>query len=153
MTKYEERLKQREKELGLAIYFAKEFINELGRDKALKVIEKAWTKYGIDYMNQRLKGTPPEDRLKALGNWYRQQAVAREELKVVEATTKRVCIEISRCPTYDICKNQGVPEICQKYCDSDYAVARTIHPKVKLVRDKEIAHGADYCNHCWVMED
>ncbi|MFC1929743.1 L-2-amino-thiazoline-4-carboxylic acid hydrolase [Chloroflexota bacterium] len=153
MVEYEERLKQREAELELAIYFAKEFINEFGRQRALEIIEKAWTKYGINRMKQRLRGAPSEDRLKKLGEWFKEQATNRQELKVVEATPKRVCIEISRCPTYDVCKNQGVPEICQKYCDSDYAVTRTIHPKVKLLRNKEIAYGADCCNHCWIMED
>ena len=153
MVEYEERLKQREAELEMAIYFAKELINELGRRRALEIIEKAWTKYGINNMEQRLKGVPLEDRLKKLGEWYKKLAANRQELRVVEATPQRVCIEISRCPTYDVCKNYGVPEICQKYCDSDYAVARTVHPKVKLVRDKEIAYSADCCNHSWVMDD
>ncbi|MFC1914258.1 L-2-amino-thiazoline-4-carboxylic acid hydrolase [Chloroflexota bacterium] len=153
MVEYEERLKQREKELELAIYFAKELINELGKRRALEIIEKAWTKYGINNMKQRLKGAASEDRLKKLGEWFKEQATNRQELKVIEATPQRVRIEISQCPTYDVCKNHRVPEICQKYCDSDYAVAQTIHTKVKLVRDKEIAYSADYCNHCWVMDD
>jgi hypothetical protein len=28
-----------------------------------------------------------------------------------------------------------------------------IHPKAKLIRDKELANGADHCNHVWVLED
>jgi hypothetical protein len=46
----------------------------------------------------------------------------------------------------------GIPELCQKYCDSDYGAATLINPKIKLVRDKELAYGADLCNHCWIME-
>ena len=42
--KYEERLKQRKEQLELAIYFTKEFISELGKERALETIEKAWTK-------------------------------------------------------------------------------------------------------------
>ena len=151
--KYEERLKQRKEQLELAIYFAKEFISELGTERALETIEKAWTKYQIDNWNKRLGGIRPEAKLEALGEWFKQEAANRPELKVLEATPKRVCIEMSRCVTYDVCKNWGVPEICQKYCDSDYPVARAIHPKVRLVRDKEIAYNAEYCNHCWIMEE
>ena len=153
MGEYEEFVKQREKELEMAIYFAKEFMEEIGKERALKIIEKAWIKFGIDRINKRLEGVPPEERLKAHGEWYKSQAATRPELKVIEISPKRVCIEMSRCATYDVCKKHGVPEICQKYCDSDYAPAQAIHPKVKLVRDKEIAYGADYCNHCWVMEN
>lgn len=153
MAQYEERLKQEEAKLKLAIYFAKEFMEELGKERALKRIEKAWAKYGADIMNSRLEGIPSEDRLKALGEWFKVQVATRPELKVVEASPTRVCIEISRCPTYEVCQKLGVVEICQKYCDSDYVSAQAIHPKVKLVRDKEIAYGAAYCNHCWVMEE
>ena len=150
---HEERLKQSEAELKLAIYFAKEFMKELGKEKALEIMEKAWANYQIDNWNKRLEGVPPEQRFKALGEWFKQQAANRPELKVIEAIPKRVCIEISRCLTYDVCKKLGVPEICQKYCDSDYIVAPTIQPKVRLVRDKALAYGADYCNHCFIMED
>jgi len=153
MAEYEERVKQEEAKVKLAIYFAKEFMEELGKEKALEIIEKAWAKYGADNMKSRLEGVPAEERLKALGEWFKAQAAIRPELKVVEATSTRVCIEISRCPTYDVCQKLGVAEICRRYCDSDYPAAQAIHPKVKLVRDKEIAYGADCCNHCWVMEE
>jgi len=154
MTNYEERLKQEEAKLKLAIYFAKEFIAELGKEKALKIIEKAWAKYGNDMWNSRLEGVPQEGRFKALGEWFiKAQGENRPELKVIEVTPERVCIELSWCPTWEVCRKLGVPEICQMYCDSDYISAKTIHPKVKLVRDKELAYGADRCNHCWVLEE
>ena len=152
MGEYEERVKRREAELELAIDLAKVLLEELGQEKALEIMEKAWIKYGTDSMNRRLEGIPSEDRLKALGEWFKEQGATRSDLKIVEATPKRVCIEISQCPTYEVYVKHGLPEICQKYCDSDYVVAKTIHPKVRLVRDKEIAYGADYCNHCWIME-
>jgi hypothetical protein len=153
MATYEERVKQEETKLTLAIYFAKEFMGELGKEKALKIIEKAWAKYGADNLKSRLEGVPPEQRLKALGEWFKAQTQNRPELKVVEATPKRLCIELSWCATWEACKKLGVPEICQKYCDSDFPAAKAIHPKVKLVRDKELAYGASVCNHCWVMEE
>ena len=31
--------------------------------------------------------------------------------------------------------------------------AKHQHPNVKSVRDKEIAYGADYHNHCWIKEE
>ena len=150
---YEERLKLEKERLRLAIYFAREFMEALGKEKALDIIEKAWVKYGADNWKGRLGDVPPQDTLKAIGDWFQAQEKVRPELKVVEATPKRLCIEIEKCPTYDICKEMGVPEVCQKYCDSDYGSAPLLHPKIKMVRDKELAYGADLCNHCWVMEE
>jgi len=153
LAEYEERLKQDKDRLRLAIYFAREFMAALGKEKALAIIEKAWIKYGADNWKSRLKGVPPEDTLKVMGEWFKAQEKARPELKVVEATPKRLCIEIRKCPTYDVCQEMGVPEVCQKYCDSDYGAATLMNPKLKLVRDKELAYGADLCNHCWIMEE
>lgn len=153
MAEFEERLIQEEAKLKLAILFAKAMTEELGQEKAREIILKGWAKYGADSMKSRLEGVPEEDRLKALGEWFKKQEATRPELKVIEATPKKLSIELSWCPTYEICKKLGVMEICQIYCDSDYVSAGAIHPKVKLVRDKELAFGADRCNHCWVMEE
>ncbi len=153
MADYEQVVKERERELELAIYFAKGFIEELGRKKALQIIEKAWEKYWIDYINRQLKDIPLEGRLKAWGDYLKAQSNMKQWRKIVEVSPKRVCVEILRCPTYDICEQHGVREICQKSCNSDFIKAKAIHPKVKLVRDKAIAYGAEICNHCYVMED
>lgn len=152
MTEYEEKLKLERERLKVAVYFAKEFMAALGREKALDIIEQAWAKYGADNWKGRLKGVPHKDTLKAMGEWFKAQEKVRPELKVIESTPKRLCIEVRKCPTYDICQEMGVPEICQKYCDSDYGAASLINPKLKLVRDKELAYGANVCNHCWVIE-
>jgi predicted ArsR family transcriptional regulator len=147
------RVRQRQTEIELAVYFYKEFVKEVGKERALDVIERAWVAYGSDSMRKRLEGVPEERRLEALGEGYRAQLASRPELKLIEAGPKRVAIEIHSCPTWDACVNLGVPEMCQRYCDSDYPAAQVISPKVKLVRDKEIANGATYCNHTWILEE
>ncbi len=152
MADYEERVKLVKEQLRLAIYFAKEFMDELGKEKALEIIERAWIKYGADNWKGRLAGIPPEDIIGTMGEWFKAQAEIRSELRVVEATPERLSIEFTQCPQYDVCKEMGVPEICQKYCDSDYGAAALMHPRLKMVRDKEIAHGAEICNHSWIME-
>ena len=156
MTDYEKRLKQREAELEVALCFAKALIEEIGKEKALEIIKKGWVNVGIKSINNRLNGvplSPPEGRLEAFGEFFRKAADSRPEIKLVEASPRRVAIEISRCLTYDACKAQGLPEVCQMYCDSDYIVASEIHPKVKMVRDKVIAYGDNLCNHTWILEE
>lgn len=151
MSDYEERLEEARKNLKLAVYFVKQFTEVLGREKTLEIIEKAWSQYLIDNWKSRLEGVSPEDTLKAMGEWFKAQAWSY--FKIVEATPKRLQIEYAKCPVYDACKELGVPEICQKYCDADYGAIPVMYPKIKLARDKEIAYGADRCNHCWIMEE
>lgn len=152
MTDYEERTKMAREQLRLAIYFAKEFMDELGKEKALEVLERAWIKYGADNWKPRLAGVPQEEIISKMGEWFKEQEKVRSELRVVEATPEHLSIEFTHCPQFDVCKEQGVPELCQKYCDSDYGAAALIHPKLKLIRDKELAYGAEICNHSWIME-
>ena len=156
MSEYEKRLKQREAELEVALCFAKTLIEELGKEKALDIIKKGWVKVGVNNQNNRFANVPmdpPEGRLKALGEFFKNTTISRPEVKVVEASPKRVAIEISRCLTYDICQAHGIPEVCQMYCESDYIAAKAIHPKVKMVRDKVLAYGDNLCNHSWVLEE
>ncbi len=153
MADYEERVRQEEARLRLALDFAEAMTEELGEEKAQEIIRKGWAKFGADNIRSRLEGVPAEDRLAALGEWFQKQAEVRPELKVIEATPKKLSVEFSGCPVYEVCKKAGKMEVCQAYCDSDFMVTDVIHPKVKLVRDKELAYGAAICNHCWIMED
>jgi hypothetical protein len=104
-------------------------------------------------VNKALSGVPTEERFIAFGKWIMDRSGINPWMEVIEAGPKRVAIKITRCTTYDACKNMGVPEVCQAYCDSDFLSTPMIHPKAKLVRDKELANGADHCNHVWTLED
>ena len=153
MKTYEEQVKQRERELDLAIYFAEGLMEEVGREKAYDILKKGWSKSWLSAFNKALGEVPLAERFEAFGKWMADRSANNPWTEVVEAGPKRVAIKITRCTTYDACKNRGVPEICQAYCDSDYISASVIHPKVKLIRDKELANGADHCNHAWVLEE
>jgi hypothetical protein len=153
MATYEEQVKQREGELDLAIYFAKALMEEVGKERALEILKKGWAESWLSGLNKALDGVPTAERFSAFGKWLTDRSAGNPWMEVLEATPKRVAIKITRCTTYDACKNKGVPEVCQAYCDSDFVSAPMIHPKAKLIRDKELANGADHCNHVWVLED
>ena len=38
-------------------------------------------------------------------------------------------------------------------CDPDFSMASAMNPKLKLVRDKTLMEGHDYCNHRYVWEE
>ncbi|MBI4297233.1 MAG: L-2-amino-thiazoline-4-carboxylic acid hydrolase [Chloroflexi bacterium] len=151
----DETFKKAEGEVRLAAYFARAFIKEVGKKKAMKVIGQAYEEYMVDEQGRRYKDVPsnPEARMEALANRFRQAAKDNPALTLKELSPKRVAIEIHRCPVHEVYTKYGIGDVCQKYCDSDYPAARAIHPKIALIRDKEIAYGAEYCNHSWVLEE
>ena len=153
MATYEEQVKQREGELDLAIYFAKAIMEDVGKERALEILKKGWAESWLSGVNKALSGVPAEERFTAFGKWIMERSAINPWMEVIEAGPKRVAIKITRCTTYDACKNKGIPEVCQAYCDSDFLSAPMIHPKAKLTRDKELANGADHCNHIWIIED
>ena len=153
MTTYEEQVKKREGEIDLAIYFAKALIEEVGKERALEILKKGWSESWLDGLNRGIGDLPEAERFTAFGKWMMDRSASNPWMEVIEAGPKRVAIKITRCTTYDACKNKGLPELCHAYCDSDFVSAPMIHPKVKMIRDKELARGADHCNHVWVMED
>lgn len=153
MANYEEQVRQRERELDLVIYFAKALMEEVGKARGLEILKKGWSESWLNGLNKALGGVAPDQRFAAFGKWMMDRSKSNPWMDVLEAGPRRVAIKITRCATYDACKNRGVPEICQAYCDSDYLSAPGIHPKARLIRDKEIANGADYCNHVWILEE
>ena len=153
MATYEEQVKKREGELDLALYFAEALMDEIGKAGALEILKKGWSESWLRGLNKALAGVPKEERFTAFGKWIMDRSASNPWMEVLEAGPRRVAIKITRCTTYDACKKRGVPEVCRAYCDSDYLSAPMIHPKAKLVRDKELANGADYCNHVWVLGD
>ena len=153
MAEYDERVKAREAEVNLAIYFAKALMNEIGKERAYDILKKGWSDAWTAGLSKALEGIPTANRFEAFGNWMKERAKTDPWLEVLEVTPERVAIKITKCPTYDACKNKGAVEVCQAYCDSDYLSAPLIHPKVKITRDKEIGYGADYCNHVWTLQD
>jgi predicted ArsR family transcriptional regulator len=143
-----------ESRLMLAAYFAKAMISELGQEEAMEIIGQAYQEYANDDMAELMEGaSEDEERFARLVEWQRELASKRPEIRIVEASARRLAIEIHTCRNYEVYKQYGVAEVCQKYCDADFAAAKVVSPRVTLTRSKEIAYGAPYCNHCWTLED
>ena len=62
--------------IQLAIYFAKEMIEELGKDKALEIIGKAYQKYSNDTFPEPYLDIPMEKRFQKFINMDMNSKVA-----------------------------------------------------------------------------
>ncbi len=57
-------------------------------------------------------------------------------------------IDMTKCPYNDVCTEQGCPELCCCFCDSDDIAYGSLHPKLFWHRTKTLGHGGDCCDFC-----
>jgi len=137
----------------LAVYFAKEMIEELGKEKALEIIGRAYQKYSNDTFPLPYQDLPRDKVFKQFKDDLVTKAEQESHLSIVEESDRHIKVRFDRCPTYEVFADYGIPEVCQKYCDGDFEAFRHVHPGLKVTREHEIAYGDAYCDHCWTMEE
>jgi hypothetical protein len=145
--------KQAENKIKLAVYFAREMIEELGRERALEIIGNAYQKYSNDHFVEPFENIPLDNRFQAFKDDLKTKAEKAGNPVVVEESDRHIKVRFDRCPTYEVYRDYGIPEVCQKYCDGDFEAFRKVHPKLKMTREHEIAYGDAYCDHCWTLEE
>ena len=131
--------------------FAKEFMAELGKERALAIISRAFEKLQLEAAHE-LAEQLGSNTLEALADHYRKMAAERDTLELLEVTDRRIALKISRCTSWEAFQALGAPELCRLYCDSDYAYIKAFNPKMKMVRTQTLAGGDDCCDHVWVIE-
>ena len=145
--------KEAENRVKLAAYFAKEMIETLGKDKAMEIIGRAYQRYSNAHFSEPYLDMPLEKRFQAFKEDLKARAKENEHPVVLEESDRHIKVRFSRCPTYEVYKDYGIPEVCQKYCDSDFEAFPQIDPKIRVTREHEIAYGDSYCDHCWTLEE
>ena len=152
MNDWEETLQRRRKELELAVCFARQVIEDLGKERGLDLLERAFERYGTDHISKLLEGVPLERRFE---RWREVQAGNVKKFpgtEIISSSDKEIEVRITKCASAQIFAENGLGEVCRRYCQSDFATAGAIHPKVKLVRTKALAFGDECCNHRWILE-
>lgn len=152
MSEWEEVLAKRRKEMELAVYFARQLVEEVGKERALEILGRAFERYLTDYLSKALQGVPVEKRFEKWCERLRQSAQEFPWFEVVACSGREVAVKITRCASYEVFAENGLGEVCRRYCDADFPTAKAIHPDLRLVRDKALANGDECCNHRYVLE-
>ena len=140
-------------EIKLAVYFAKEMYEMLGRDKALEIIGQAYQHYSDDHMSEPYLDMPLEKCFPAFKKNLKAEAERDKSFLITEESDTHIKVKFHRCPYYEVYKDFGIPEVCQKFCDADFGAFRKVHPNLHLTREHEIPRGDGYCDHCWTLEE
>jgi len=145
-------LKQAEDKWGLVSHFYREVEKEVGEKKAMEIAQRAFIAELSEGIEKDLEGFEGKERFDAWKKELQRRAELDPNIRVLEVAPDKVCIEVTRCSTEEALRKLGLIKLCQAYCDSDFESAKAIHPQVRMTRDKTIAYGDAYCNHCWVWD-
>lgn len=136
----------------LAVAFAEEFIAELGAERAMPAMARAFEKIQVR-AGTKLAADLGGNSCAVLGEHLRRRAEELPTLEVLEADDRHVALRISRCRASEAFRHLGAPEICRLYCDSDHAFIRAFNPSMELIRTKTLAGGDECCDHVWAVAE
>ena len=135
----------------LAVAFAREAMAELGEERTLRIIARAFDRMQAGAardLASRLGG----NSLDALAGHYRALEAEKDNLEVLEVTPSRIALKITRCRAWEAFQRLQAPDICRCYCESDHAYIRAFNPEMELIRTKTISAGDEYCDHIWALK-
>lgn len=71
------------------------------------------------------------------------------EIQWVERSGKAIQFRLSRCLYWEICQQQGCPELCQVYCKNDDTAFSGLLPKIQFQRTQTLGTGGQCCDFCF----
>jgi hypothetical protein len=134
--------------LRLATALEKEF----GKEKTIELLKK-FTAEGMMQLGQTQAEKATDQNLKTYTAQFSNPDAYKNTLtkEVVEDTDKAFELKVTECIWATTFLNAKAGDIgYAAVCWGDYAWAEGFNPKIKLVRDKTLMQGHDYCNHRYV---
>ena len=134
------------------IYLAKAMEKEMGKDKLIEFLKKTttekWIKRGQEHANNS-----PDNSFKTYVNTFRPPRYRAQLTHEVVVDTDTVFeLKVKECLTSWAFRRADAADIGYAYiCFGDYAWAESFNPKIKMVRDKTLMQGHDYCNHRYIL--
>lgn len=140
-------LTRREIEARIAGPLIRAFIEEMGRDKALAVVNrviKSLAQESGAELAKQLGGNSMADFARGLSAWAAGDAY---EMEVLELSDTRYFFDIKRCRYADMYKELGMADLgVVLSCARDFELVEGFNPRMKLVRTKTIMEGNDHCD-------
>jgi hypothetical protein len=134
------------------INLAKALEKEIGKEKLIQFLKRATTAKWIAKGQEQASGSP-DNSFKTYVNTFRPPNFEDELThEVVEDSDTAFEIEVKECLSSLVFRKEDAADIGYAYiCFGDYAWAEGFNPKIKLVRDKTLMQGHDYCNHRYIL--
>ena len=131
----------------------KELGAQLGRDELVRMLQKAVD----DVVRKKTAGRPPavRDLVIFASNMKNMPPLMQHalEAEIVEQSPEAFEYRVKKCLWAKVFRDGDVADIgYAMVCYPDYAVARGLNPKLRLIRTKTLMQGDDGCSLRYVME-
>ena len=136
------------------IQLAKALEKELGREKTMAFLKK-YTEERMLQNGKILASKLPDNSFQTGMDLYRDRERYKNTLtmEIIEDTERAFELKVTECIWAASFLNAGAGEIgYASVCYGDYALAEGFNPKIKLIRDKTLMQGHEYCNHRYILE-
>ena len=147
-------LVRREIEAGIAVPLIKAFMEEVGREKALKIVGKVIEELAAEsgrMLAKMVGGNSLEHFAKAAAVFAQGGA---SESEAVESGPGRLASNTTRCRYAEMYKERGWEEFGYLLsCGRDYAMIKGFNPKIKLTRTQTVMEGAPFCDFRFEMTE
>ncbi len=138
---------------GEFIQLAKALEKEMGQDKLLDFLSKN-TEARLFQAGQRQAKQSPDQSFATYVNTFKGPNYDKTlTMEIVEDTDKAFELKVTECIWASVFLQAKAGEIgYAAVCFGDYAWAQGFNAKIKLVRDKTLMQGHEFCNHRYVWE-
>jgi len=139
---------------GEFISIVKAFSKQFGKDKVIELIKKHDAENMLKYGQSQAKKSP-DNNFQTYVSMFRNNPYYDKTLtmEIVEDTEKAFEIKVTECiwATTFLQANAGEFGYAA-ICFGDYAWAEGFNPKIRMVRDKTLMQGDEYCNHQYIWQ-
>lgn len=139
---------------GEFIQIVKAFAKEFGKDKVIDFLKKRDRENMLKYGQNQAKKSP-DNSFQAYVSMFRNNPYYDKTLtmEIVEDTETAFEIKVTECIWATTFRQADAGEFgYAAICFGDYAWAEGFNPKIKMVRDKTLMQGKEFCNHRYVWQ-
>jgi len=146
-------LKRREIEARILAPTIEAFAAEIGRDRALEIVQGVITRIARDQGNalaDRIVANTLPHFVKSQADWQKEDALHIEVRRMDDTAYD---FDVTRCRYAEMYRALGIPELgAVLSCGRDFALGAGFNPDLKLTRSQTIMDGAPRCDFRYRLE-
>jgi len=135
------------------IRLAKALEKEMGKEKLIEFLKKYTHENSLKFGQQHAKRSPDNSFQTYVKTFRPPNYKNALTAEIVEDSEKAFELKVTECIWAAIFRGAKAGDIgYASVCYGDYAWPKGFNPKIKMIRDKTLMQGHEYCNHRYVWE-
>ena len=127
---------------------------EIGKDEFIEMLKRAASEAAAESVRKETPDLPVKGPAFLLA-MLKEDDLLKHILtvEIVEGTEKAVETRVTECLWAKTVREMDAADIgYAAICHPDFAMARALNPKMKMLRTKTLMQGDECCDHRWIME-